>query len=124
MPICQATPVFRVSDYQRAKAFWCDALGFVCIEEAGEPVIGFGIFRREAAQIFLIAWDGPEAPYAKWRAYFHVTEFDALAAEIAAKTPLTSAPVLTEYGMWEFEVADPDGNTVCFGADPQSGSGA
>ncbi|MEM8787598.1 MAG: VOC family protein [Pseudomonadota bacterium] len=118
MTIETATPVFRVSDYQRAKAFWTDALGFACVEEAGEPVTGFGIFRRDGARVFLVAWNGPEAAYDKWRAYFHVTDFEAHLAEVQGRTPLSSDPVLTEYGMREFEVTDPDGNVVCFGADP------
>ena len=118
MTIESATPVFRVSDYPNAKAFWQGILGFECVQEAGDPVVGFGIYRRDKARIFLIAWDGPEAEYNRWRAYFHVTDFDALAAEIAAKAKLTSEPTLTEYNMREFEIADPDGNVVCFGADP------
>lgn len=123
MPIHHATPVFRVSDYQRARAFWTDVLGFSCIEEAGDPVTGFGIFKRDDARIFLIAWDGPEAGYTRWRAYFHVTEFDKMAAEFRAKTTLSSDPVVTEYGMREFEVTDPDGNVVCFGSDPDEDVG-
>ena len=119
MRVETATPVFRVSDYPRAKAFWVDILGFSCVEEAGEPVTGFGIFRRDGARVFLTAWDGPEAAYDRWRAYFHVTGFDEVLADIGARGGvLSSDPVLTEYGMREFEITDPDGNVVCFGADP------
>lgn len=112
-----ATPVFRVSDYQRAKAFWTGILGFQCVQEAGDPVVGFGIFTRDKARIFLIAWDGPEAEYSRWRAYFHVTDFDDLHEEVSAKAQITKDPNVTEYNMREFEIADPDGNVVCFGAD-------
>lgn len=118
MSLETATPVFRVADYPRAKAFWTDKLGFSCMEEAGEPVTGFGIFRRDRVRIFLVAWDGPEAAYSNWRAYFHVTDFDALTQELQAAEVLSAGPTLTEYGMREVEVTDPDGNVVCFGADP------
>ncbi|MEM9231219.1 MAG: VOC family protein [Pseudomonadota bacterium] len=118
MTLETVTPVFRVSDYQRAKSFWMEKLKFACTEEAGEPVTGFGIFRRDKVRIFLIAWNGPEAAYDNWRAYFHVSDFDALAAELASANVLTSGPKLTEYGMREVEVTDPDGNVVCFGSDP------
>jgi len=118
MPIRSATPVFRVSDYQRAKRFWTGALGFTCVQEAGDPVTGFGIYERDDARVFLMAWDGAEAAYTRWRAYFHVTAFDQVLADVRAATELSSEPVLTEYGMREFEVTDPDGNVVCFGVDP------
>lgn len=113
------TPVLRVSDYARAKEYYVGILGFDCVEEAGDPVVGFGIFRRDRARIFLTAWDGAEAPYDGWRAYIHVTNLSAMATGIvAAGGRLSKAPHLTEYGMEEFEVTDPDGNVIAFGADP------
>jgi len=117
MSLTSSIPVFRVSDYDRARAFWRDVLGFKVMEEAGEPVTGFGIYRRDAARVFLTAWDGAEAPYDRWRAYFHTDDLDGLVAELQTKDATFKGPVTTEYGMREVEVTDPDGNTVCFGAD-------
>ncbi|MEO1020194.1 MAG: VOC family protein [Pseudomonadota bacterium] len=118
--LASATPVLRSGDYQRAKAFYTDILGFRCAEEAGEPA-GFGIFIRDKARVFIEAYQGPEASYHRWRAYFHVTDLDTLAAEIRAKGgKLSSEPKLTVYDMYEFEIIDPDGNVLCFGADPQA----
>lgn len=116
--IASATPVLRVSDYARAKTFYTDILGFNCVEEAGEPVTGFGIFKRDSARVFLIAWDGPEASYNRWRVYFHVDDLEAEAEKIRQNGgSLTREPATTEYGMREFEIADPDGNVLAFGAD-------
>lgn len=117
MKLTSSIPVLRVGDYPRARAFWCDVLGFAIAEEAGDPVTGFGIFRRDAACVFLTSWDGPEASYDRWRAYFHTDDLDALISDLQGKSAEFKGPALTEYGMREVEVTDPDGNVVCFGMD-------
>ncbi len=117
MSLTSSIPVLRVSDYQRAKAFWTEVLGFSVAEEAGDPVVGFGIFRRDAARVFLEAWQGPEAPYHRWRAYFHSSDLDGIAKSLTEAGADFKGPTVTEYGMREIEIADPDGNVVCFGQD-------
>ena len=117
MSYTNATPVLRVSDYQRAKAFYRDVLGFEVQQEAGEPVTGFGILRAGAAQLFLIAWNGPEAEYDSWRVYLYPQDFAATVAAIRATGTPVKGPTVTEYGMREVEVTAPDGNVVCFGQD-------
>ena len=117
MSLTSSIPVFRVSDHARAHDFWRDVLGFEVVEEAGEPVTGFGIFRRDAATVFLIAWDGPEAPYDRWRAYFHTDDLDEIIERLTSAGTKHKVPTLTEYDMREIEVADPDGNVICFGTD-------
>ena len=118
MTIESATPVLRSGDYARARDFYTRILGFRLAEEAGAPP-GFGIFIRDRARVFVEAYQGAEAPYHRWRAYFHVTGLDALAEEIRANGgSLIRGIERTEYDMREFEIADPDGNVLCFGADP------
>ena len=112
-----ASPVLRVSDYQRAKAFYMDVLRFEVTQEAGEPVVGFGIYRCGPAQIFLHSWDGPEAAWDGWRAYFYPEDLDGLIAHLDACGQPYKGPEVTFYGMREVEVTDPDGNVLCFGAD-------
>lgn len=117
MRLESATPVLRSDNYVRARSFYTETLGFRVAEEAGDPP-GFGIFVRDGARVFIEAYQGAEAPYHRWRAYFHVDEIQALAADLQARGAILSrAPNLTEYGMHEFEIADPDGNVLCFGAD-------
>ena len=119
MTMHSITPMIRVSDYQRAKTFYVDQLGFACVEEAGDPVVGFGIYVRKKVRIFLHAWDGAGEAWDNWRAYIYVTDMDALAGELTNKgMTLSKTPYVTEYGMREFEVIDPDGNVLCFGTDP------
>ncbi|MEM9912226.1 MAG: VOC family protein [Pseudomonadota bacterium] len=117
MTLTSSVPVLRVSDYARARDFWCGALEFEIVEEAGEPETGFGILRRDSAQVFLTAWDGPEAPHKGWRAYFHTDALDDLAAKLRKDGHAFRGPTHTNYGMREVEVTDPDGNVVCFGQD-------
>lgn len=117
MSLLTSVPVLRVADYPRARAFWTGALGFEVVEEAGDPVTGFGIYRQGAARVFLIAWDGPEAAYEGWRAYFHTDDLAAIAARLEAAGAAFRGPRTTEYGMREIEFSDPDGNVLCFGQD-------
>ncbi|MEM7520768.1 MAG: VOC family protein [Pseudomonadota bacterium] len=112
-----ATPVIRVSDYARAKAFYSDVLGFSVINEAGDPVVGFGIFQAGSAQIFLHAWDGAGPAWDNWRAYFYVDDQNALIDRLRAQGGAFKGPSDTPYNMREVEVTDPDGNILCFGTD-------
>lgn len=123
MSYANATPVLRVADYQRAKIFYMDVLGFEQINEAGEPVPGFGIFRAGTAQIFLHSWDGAEAEWDGWRGYFYAHDINALMARLREKDYPFKGPTDTFYNMREVEVTDPDGNVLCFGSDiPDEGA--
>lgn len=112
-----ATPMIRVSDYQRAKAFYMNVLGFDVINEAGDPIVGFGIFKAGSAQIFLHAWDGAAEPWENWRAYFYVDDQPAMIERLKAQSCPFKGPTDTFYNMREVEVTDPDGNVLCFGTD-------
>ncbi len=115
--IRSATPVVRTGDYPRAHKFYTESLGFTCTEEGGEPA-KFGIFQRDGAVIYVNGHNGPDAAYEHWRAYFHVGDLDAVADEFRAKGQALSKDIWTTvYEMREFEVTDPDGNVLCFGAD-------
>ena len=119
MSYANATPVLRVSDYEGAKAFYTDVLGFETFQEAGEPKPGFGIFRAGSAQIFLHSWDGPEAAWTGWRGYFYVHDMPGFVARLSDAGVEFKGPTVTWYGMREIEVTDPDGNVLCFGEDAE-----
>lgn len=113
-----ATPVLKSGDYARSRAFYEGTLGFRVVEEGGDPP-RFGIFKRGTSVLFVNSWKEPPNPVpGVWEAYIHVTGMDALFAELqAAGAPIVRPVEDTVYGMREFEVADPDGNVVCFGQD-------
>ena len=115
--IRSATPVVRTGNYPKAHAFYTKALGFTCTEEGGEPA-KFGIFQRDGAVIFVNGHNGADPPYDHWRAYFHVEDVVALSREFRNAGGTLSKDIRTTvYAMQEFEVTDPDGNVLCFGAD-------
>ena len=134
-PLLRATPVLRVADYPRARAFYTNRLGFQLREEAGSPP-RFAILQRGAAVLFLDGWHPPErhpqeerhrgagskrGPGSQrsaggWDVYLHVEEVNALLGEYEEQEVAFSAPRrLTHHGTLEFEVTDPDGNVLCFG---------
>ncbi|MEM6462303.1 MAG: glyoxalase superfamily protein [Pseudomonadota bacterium] len=115
--IRSATPVVRTGDYVKANAFYTNVLGFTCTEEGGEPP-KFGIFKREGAVIFVNGHNGADVEYDHWRAYFHVDDIENLSKEFRDAGGVLKKDIFTTvYGMREFEVTDPDGNVLCFGAD-------
>ena len=117
MKLASATPVLRVADYPEARAFMTSKLGFTVGEEGGDPP-RFGIFHRDDATVFVDAWHGADnEPSPGWRAYVHVDDVDALAAELREKSVRFSGPADKVYGMREVEVADPSGNLIAFGQD-------
>lgn len=117
MTITSSIPVLRAADYPAAHRFWTGEMGFAVIEEGGAPP-RFGIFRRDAATVFVDAWQGgDDRPSPGWRAYFHVDDVDALATELRDVGLILEGPTDTVYGMREIVVCDPDGNRLCFGQD-------
>ena len=116
-----STPVLKSGDYDRSRAFYEGTLGYRVMEEGGEPP-RFGIFERGRSVLFVNAWKGPPNPVpGVWEAYIHVAGLEALFAEYEAAGARIVRPVEeTVYGMREFEVADPDGNLLCFGEDSGS----
>ncbi|MEL7116736.1 MAG: glyoxalase superfamily protein [Pseudomonadota bacterium] len=117
MTLTSSIPVLRSGDYPRARAFWTDVLGFDIAEEGGDPP-RFGIFKRDAATVFVDGWHGPDVEAAPlWRAYFHTDDVDGLAKDLVAKGVAVDGPKDTVYGMREITLRDPDGNLLCFGQD-------
>ena len=114
----RATPVLKSGDYARSRAFYEGTLGFRVVEEGGDPP-RFGIFKRGGSVLFVNAWNGPPRLVpGVWEAYIHVSGVDALFAELQAAGANIVRPVEDAvYGMREFDVADPDGNVICFGQD-------
>jgi catechol 2,3-dioxygenase-like lactoylglutathione lyase family enzyme len=118
MMVQSSIPVLRVADYPAARAFWTDVMGFSIAEEGGDPA-RFGIFKRDAAVVFVDGWhDADPEPCPVWRAYFHVEAAADVVEQVSGSAPV-EGPVDTVYGMREVTVTDPSGNRLCFGQDVQ-----
>jgi catechol 2,3-dioxygenase-like lactoylglutathione lyase family enzyme len=119
-------PFFIVRSVPAALAFYRDRLGFDITFQGPDPDdIFFGIVRRGAAMIILKDIGVEPVPnytrdikkgIARWDAYLHVPDPDALAAEFASRNveffhPLTDG----DDGLRRFEVKDADGYLLFFG---------
>lgn len=116
------SPFFIVQDAPAALAFYRDRLGFDITfqQPADDPF--FGIVCRGDAMIMLksVGVDPlpnyKRQPMARWDAYVHVPDPDALAAELTARNVEFSEPLKdTHDGLRGFELRDADGYVLFFG---------
>ena len=118
-------PVFLVDDVNATVEWYAKQLGF---ETTGvfpkEPPASWASLRRGGAELMLQRLPGHRKPdlYAKrrggvWDAYVRTSGvkrlYEGLSAQPFIKQPLRQQP----YGLWEFEVADPNGYVVVFGGE-------
>jgi catechol 2,3-dioxygenase-like lactoylglutathione lyase family enzyme len=119
-------PLFIVNDVPAALAFYRDRLGFDVTFQGPEPDdVFFGIVQRDAAMIMFKCVGLPPIPnctrdirqgIARWDAYLHVPDPDALAAEFSSRDVEFSEPLKnTDDGLRGFELKDVDGYVLFFG---------
>ena len=122
-------PFFIVRNVPAALAFYRDRLGFEITFQGPEADdIFFGIVQRGAAMIILKEVGVDPIPnhtrdikqgIARWDAYLHVPDPDALAAEFSSRNVEFFQPLKDENdgddGLRGFEVQDADGYLLFFG---------
>ena len=124
--ISGVAPLFIVNDVPAALAFYRDHLGFDITFQGPEPDdIFFGIVQRGGAMIMFKDVGVDPVPnctrdvqqgIARWDAYLHVADPDALAAEFSSRDVALSAPLGdTDDGLRGFELRDADGYVLFFG---------
>ena len=124
--ISAISPFFIVSHVPTSLAFYRDRLGFEVAFEGPDPHdIFFGIVRRGGAQLLLKAVGVAPAPnftrnvakgIARWDAFVHAPDPDALATEFASRGVALSEPLKdTADGLRGFELKDADGYVLFFG---------
>jgi uncharacterized glyoxalase superfamily protein PhnB len=124
--VSSIAPLFIVRSVPAALAFYRDRFGFeITFQGPSEDDIFFGIVRRGGAMIMMKDVDVDPVPnytrdighgIARWDAYVHVPDPDALAAEFASRgieffTPLQD----NTDNLRGFEVQDADGYVLYFG---------
>ena len=120
------SPFFIVRHIPSALAFYRDRLGFeITFQGPTADDIFFGIVRRGGAMIiFKDVGVEPVPNYtrdikqgiARWDAYVHVPDPDALAIEFASRHVEFSEPLQdTDDGLRGFELKDADGYVLFFG---------
>lgn len=120
-------PFFIVRNVPAALAFYRDCLGFeITFQGPFEDDIFFGIVERGAAMIIMKDIGVEPMPnytrdikqgIARWDAYIHVPDPDALAAEFASNNVEFFLPLANndEDGLRGFEIKDADGYLLYFG---------
>jgi catechol 2,3-dioxygenase-like lactoylglutathione lyase family enzyme len=119
-------PFFIVKNVPAALSFYRDRLGFeITFQGTEEDDIFFGIVGRGAAMFMFKAVGVQAVPnytrdiqqgIARWDAYLHVPDPDALAAEFLSRGVQFSVPLKdTDDGLRGFELKDADGYVLFFG---------
>jgi catechol 2,3-dioxygenase-like lactoylglutathione lyase family enzyme len=119
-------PFFIVKNVPAALSFYRDRLGFDITFQGPDPNdIFFGIVKRGRAMIMLKDVGVDPLPnykrdvkkgWARWDAYLHVPDPDALAAEFLTRNVEFSVPLKdTDDGLRGFELKDADGYVLFFG---------
>jgi catechol 2,3-dioxygenase-like lactoylglutathione lyase family enzyme len=119
-------PFFIVRNVPAALSFYRDRLGFDIAFEGPEPGdIFFGIVERGAAMIMLTDVGVEPVPnymrdikkgWARWDAYLHVPDPDALAAEFSSRNVEFVQPLKDDDdGLRGFALKDADGYVLFFG---------
>jgi catechol 2,3-dioxygenase-like lactoylglutathione lyase family enzyme len=119
-------PFFIVKNVPAALSFYRDRLGFDVTFQGPDPDdIFFGIVQRGAAMIMLKDVGVDPLPnykrdvkkgWARWDAYLHVLDPDALAAEFSRRNLEFFQPLKDdEDGLRGFELQDADGYVLFFG---------
>jgi len=110
-------PVFVVRDVPKSVAYYRDALGFETEFLYGEPTFYAGVERGNVL-IHLQAADESKRAPGQGAMNVFVSDVDALYDELKGRgAELLNAPKDYPYGMRDFNVADLDGNELCFGME-------
>ncbi|HTE24459.1 VOC family protein [Flavitalea sp.] len=124
-------PFFIVKNVPAALSYYHDLLGFdITFQGPGEDDIFFGIVQRGAAMIMLKEVGVDPVPnytrdikkgIARWDAYVHVSDPDALAAEFSSRKVRFFTPINNnDDGLRGFEIEDADGYILYFGCPHKS----
>ena len=126
MAVRSAVPIIKVKEMPRALNFYCSTLGFAKDWEysAGPKGPYYASVSLDGKQIHLSTFPGDSL--IGTATYFYVDDIDALLKRFVAGgmklpghdgSPVFGGPVDQSWGMREFYVRDPDGNTMRFGSE-------
>lgn len=111
MPQChKIMPGLPMNDVPAGVAWYRDVLGFSVNYQQDD----IGVIDRDKARILLIA--RTEKHTGIGSCYVYINDADALYTEFCAKgVQIEKEPVSRPWGLREFEVIDPEGNSITFG---------
>jgi catechol 2,3-dioxygenase-like lactoylglutathione lyase family enzyme len=115
------TPMLSVADLQRTIAFYCNELGFQCVQTFGDPRPVWCYLKRDSVDLMFNQPPAAEIAELPRRAkdfqiyYFYPDDVASLHATWKAGALPVRGLRVTNYGMKEFELRDPDGHWLWFG---------
>lgn len=112
----RAMPILEVSDILGSIAFYTRA-GFHSHGTWGEPPMFAIVQRGDVTLGLMVPRHAAPVHNEWWSAYLYVSDADALHAEFAAEGLAPTALENREYGLREFDIVDPDGHRLAFGAE-------
>ena len=112
----QVSPTLHVANMRRALSFFEGSLGFRCtfkLDDDLHPEIPYAIVARDGVEIHLQLRDAAAGTSA---CYITVDDADVVWAEVQKAGVRVTRPIENSgYGMRDFNIADPDGNSLGFG---------
>jgi len=106
-------PALRITDYDQAKSFYIDGLGFTIeFEHRFEP--HFPVFmglKQDELQLYLSEHEGDCQPGAL--VYMYVADVDSFYNRLTSAGFTPPKPEDQPWGQREMKAKDPFGNTVC-----------
>jgi predicted lactoylglutathione lyase len=106
------TPILRVEDLEASRRYYIQTLGFSLDWDA----CGMISVSRDRKSIMLC--EGEQGQPGTWL-WIGVEDADVFFAEFSAKGARIRSPPQNFSWAYEFEVEDPDGHVLRFGADPK-----
>jgi len=108
------TPILRVRDVEASRRYYVETLGFA-LEWDADSMIAVS---RDRKSIMLC--EGAQGQPGTWL-WIGVEDADAFFAEFSAKGAHIRSPPQNFGWAYEFQVEDPDGHVLRFGAEPKPG---
>jgi uncharacterized glyoxalase superfamily protein PhnB len=117
------TPVLFVKEVEKSLPFWVDRIGFEkTVEVPGADGLAFAILVREGAELMLqsiasVLQDEPKfaptGPAGGASLFLEVSDFEDILKRLEGY-PIEMPERITNYGMREIGVRDPDGHIALF----------
>ncbi len=107
---------FPVSDIEYAINWYTKKLGFTCTFKWGEP-IDYAVLKRDEAVSIHFTNEGEHANIEPRTIYIFCFDVDAFHSELKERgLKELYEPITHEYGMRDFDITDPFGHRIVFGA--------
>ncbi len=116
MQSTSAAAVFQVSDLERSLVFYTEMLGFEKDFVVGSPPFYAGL-KRGAVELHLSSSSQSAVRLGQGSVYLFCDVVDSFYRDVTQRGATVTSPLDShDYGMRDFQIKDPDGNLIGFGA--------